>query len=209
MAQKSPGGLLSNLLPPTLWRRQSSEGCLRAGAGMQPVPGGGAGLGVLPRPRFRTLLPAAREGGVGGGGTRSQNKIRSLQSCPPEFLSHLASGIESMSPSHRWGQKSLWLMASHFCRRAPFLDTNHLPSRMLTYVPRQAPGRLTWEAAPTASPIGFSVTWRPAPRTLDQHTILLRTDFNFKRLRGNFLEYFICLRPWHRLGSSPGHSGAP
>ena len=174
-------------------------------------PWGRGWLGGAPSPQVQDPASSCpgRRGPGGGGGTRSQNKIRSLQSCPPESLSHLASGIESMSPSHRWGQKSLWLMASHFCRRAPFLDTNHLPSRMLTCVPRQAPGRLTWEAAPTASPIGFSVTWRPAPRTLDQHTILLRTDFNFKRLRGNFLEYFICLRPWHRLGSSPGHSGAP
>lgn len=47
----------------------------------------------------------------------------------------------------------------------------------------------------------------PAPGTPARHTISPRTDFHFKRLRGNFLECFICSRPWRQLGGSLGHSG--
>lgn len=80
-AQKSPGGLLSNLLPPTPWRRQSSEGAARGQECSQPL-GGDAGRGGL-----ASLRPAPRQGRTGWNGQGVRIKSEASPSRPTGSLS--------------------------------------------------------------------------------------------------------------------------
>lgn len=161
MAPKSPGGLLSDLLPPTLWRRESLGEAAQADAGMRSVLGRGlAGEGPATPFSDPTQDTASTQGQCHQGRmvwTQQGVRIKSeaSQSCPAGSLCHPASGIEAMSPRQRWKEErpeNVWER-----HRSPSSLWHHLPiggllsSTLITYQGGswhtcQRPGRITWKA---------------------------------------------------------------